>query len=104
MILPHVLVVDDNKANLIAMRTLLKGMELEVIEASSFMEARELVKQHDFALILLDVKMPEMDGAELGKCIKSIKNLRSTPLMMLSSKGMKGEASELENIGTQPIW
>ncbi|MEP9375723.1 diguanylate cyclase [Aquabacter sp. CN5-332] len=64
--LPKVLVVDDVAANLAAMRRLLVPVKAEIHLARSGNEALALCLDHDFALILLDVQMPDMDGFEVA--------------------------------------
>lgn len=67
MLRPKVLVVDDIAANLVAMRRLLSSVNAEIFEAGSGNEALSLCLDHDFALILLDAHMPDMDGFEVAK-------------------------------------
>lgn len=67
MLRPKILVVDDVAANLVAMRRLLSSVAADVYEANSGNEALSLCLDHDFALILLDAHMPDMDGFEVAK-------------------------------------
>ena len=64
-----VLIVDDNQAKLKAVVSVVSGMGLEVTTATSGREALRLLLKQDFALILLDVKMPMMDGFETATLI-----------------------------------
>ena len=57
-----VLIVDDNPAKLTSLAAVVSGMGLEVVTATSGREALRQLLQRDFALILLDVRMPTMDG------------------------------------------
>ena len=82
---PKVLVVDDTPANLLVMRRLLGRMELELIEASSGTEALSACLDHEFALILLDVNMPEMDGFETASLIGEAENNRLTPIIFVTA-------------------
>lgn len=63
-----ILVVDDRKENLIAMQKILRVLDCEIFIVESGNEALSFTLRHDFALILLDVNMPEMDGFELAEC------------------------------------
>src|SRR3546814_5265045 len=63
---PKILVVDDTPANLVAMRRLLARMDCEVVEVGDGNAALSACLDHEFALILLDVQMPEMDGFEVA--------------------------------------
>ncbi len=64
--LPKILVVDDVSANLAAMRRLLVSVKADIHVAHSGNEALALCLDHDFALVLLDVQMPDMDGFEVA--------------------------------------
>ena len=59
---PNVLIVDDRPANLLAIQRILPGLDAERFKADSGNDALRLTIHHEFALILLDVQMPGMDG------------------------------------------
>ena len=82
---PKILVVDDTPANLVAMRRLLADSGAEVYEASSGNAALALCLDHEFALILLDVNMPEMDGFEVAFLIGEDERLRDTPIIFVTA-------------------
>lgn len=82
---PKCLIVDDLKENLIALRSLLKDENINVIEASSGIEALELLLQHDFALALIDVQMPNMDGFELAELMRSTERTRNIPIIFVTA-------------------
>src|SRR6185312_5417732 len=67
-----VLVVDDSAANLIALGAVLKPLEVQVVEARSGVEAIERVANDTFAVALLDVQMPGMDGFELAQRLREM--------------------------------
>ncbi|HEX4872906.1 MAG TPA: diguanylate cyclase [Nevskiaceae bacterium] len=83
--LPKILVVDDTAANLVAMRRLLAKVEAQVIEARSGEEALRLCLDHRFALILLDVQMPEMDGFEVAEFLAGAESTRQIPIIFVTA-------------------
>ena len=82
---PKCLIVDDLKENLIALRSLLKDLNVEVLEASSGLEALEILLQHDVALSLVDVQMPEMDGFELAEIMRSTEKTKGIPIIFVTA-------------------
>jgi diguanylate cyclase (GGDEF)-like protein len=83
--LPKILVVDDTAANLVAMRRLLAHSGAELFEARSGNEALALCLDHEFALILLDVNMPDMDGFEVAALLGEAEQLRDTPIIFVTA-------------------
>jgi diguanylate cyclase (GGDEF)-like protein len=84
-LLPKILVVDDTPANLVAMRRLLARSGAHLLEASSGNEALALCLDHQFALILLDVNMPEMDGFEVAALLGETEDMRETPIIFVTA-------------------
>jgi diguanylate cyclase (GGDEF)-like protein len=82
---PKILVVDDTPANLVAMRRLLARADADIFEASSGNEALALCLDHQFALVLLDVNMPEMDGFEVAEFISENDHLNETPIIFVTA-------------------
>jgi diguanylate cyclase (GGDEF)-like protein len=82
---PKILVVDDTPANLVAMRHLLADSGAQLYEADSGNAALALCLDHEFALILLDVNMPEMDGFEVAFLIGEDEKLRETPIIFVTA-------------------
>jgi len=83
--LPKILVVDDTAANLVAMRRLLAHSGAQIFEARSGNEALALCLDHQFALILLDVNMPDMDGFEVAALLGEAEQLRETPIIFVTA-------------------
>ncbi|MND68412.1 Sensor histidine kinase LiaS [compost metagenome] len=81
-----VLLVDDNPAKLTALAAMIGDMELDVATASSGREALRLLLQRDFAVILLDVKMPEMDGVETANLIHGRPKSAYTPIIFVTAE------------------
>lgn len=82
---PKLLVVDDTPANLVAMRRLLSRVDCEVVVAASGNEALSACLDHDFALILLDVQMPEMDGFEVATLLQENERTQATPVIFVTA-------------------
>src|SRR5215831_8228405 len=80
----NVLVVDDEPRSLLAMQELLAGPDRNVVAAESGKDALRRILKADFAIILLDVRMPEMDGFETAALIRKLKRSRDTPIVFLT--------------------
>src|SRR5205807_9435020 len=83
----NILVVDDEPHSLKALEALLSGPDRTVVTASSGREALRSILKSAFALILLDVRMAEMDGFEASTLIRRLKRFRHTPILFLSAAG-----------------
>jgi signal transduction histidine kinase len=79
-----VLVVDDDARNLTALQGLLSDMPLQVVTAKSGEEALRCLLKQDFAVILLDARMPGMDGFEAARLIRERERSRHTPIIFLT--------------------
>ncbi|HEX8109668.1 MAG TPA: response regulator, partial [Kofleriaceae bacterium] len=66
-----ILVVDDIPANLVAIEAALEPLSQRIVKATSGTEALRRLLESDFAVVLLDVQMPEMDGYETARWIRS---------------------------------
>ena len=80
-----ILLVDDRPANLMALETILEDLGQDLVKATSGKEALRHVLNHDFAVILLDVKMPEMDGFETAALIREREKSRHTPILFVTA-------------------
>src|SRR4051812_34358276 len=87
---PRVLVVDDDERNLLAIRTVLEDVG-EVVEARSGEEALRHLLKDEFAVILLDVYMPGMDGYETAQIIRSREQTKRIPIVFLSAVNKETE-------------
>jgi CheY-like chemotaxis protein len=82
----NLLLVDDEPRNLFALRALLEDLGARLHCAQSGEEALRQVLKHSFAAILLDVRMPGIDGFETAAAIRSVERLRRTPIIFLSAQ------------------
>ncbi len=80
----RVLLVDDSADNLISLEAALEGLDAELVTARSGMEALRRLLEKDFAAIILDVKMPDMDGFQTAEMIRTRKRSRHTPIIFLT--------------------
>ena len=79
-----ILLVDDTPENLVSLEAALSGLDGELVLAHSGREALHHVLNDDFAAILLDVRMPEMDGFETAELIRSRPRSRQIPILFLT--------------------
>jgi signal transduction histidine kinase/DNA-binding response OmpR family regulator len=82
---PRILLVDDAPANLVALEAVLKPLGLELVKARSGMEALEKSAGGSFAVALVDVQMPEMDGFELASRIRATASGRELPIIFVTA-------------------
>jgi two-component system, sensor histidine kinase and response regulator len=109
----RILVVDDNRTNREILGNYLKSWGFQYRDAESGPEALHLLFQaveekNPFHLAITDHMMPGMDGEDLGRAIKTSTILKDTILMMLTSRGMRGDAIRMKKIGfsaylTKPV-
>ena len=82
---PNILIVDDRKENLLATEKVLRHLDAGIFKASSGNEALSLMLRHRFALVLLDVQMPEMDGFEVAMLMQQQESMRGTPIIFITA-------------------
>jgi response regulator RpfG family c-di-GMP phosphodiesterase len=82
---PKILIVDDRIENLVALEVLLQDINVRCIRALSGNEALQLTLEHEFALALIDVQMPEMDGFETVELMRKVTKTKSLPLIFVSA-------------------
>jgi signal transduction histidine kinase len=82
---PRVLLVDDRPDNLLALRAVLEPLGVELVEAGSGEEALRHLLAGEFALIILDVQMPVLDGFETARLIRGRERTRHLPIIFLTA-------------------
>ncbi|RYZ08375.1 MAG: response regulator [Myxococcales bacterium] len=88
---PRVLLVDDMQANLLALEVLLEGLPCEVHLASSGMDALGLLLHGSYAVMLLDVRMPGMDGYEVARHARMHSSCRDLPIIFMTAESPSEE-------------
>ncbi|HEY9754904.1 MAG TPA: ATP-binding protein [Oculatellaceae cyanobacterium] len=81
----NILLVDDRQENLLVLRATLSSLQQNLVEAKSGNEALKFLLEQDFAVILLDVMMPGMDGFETAKIIREREKSRHTPIIFVTA-------------------
>jgi signal transduction histidine kinase/CheY-like chemotaxis protein len=103
-----VLIVDDVASNRLLIKEFLRSTKLTTIEAENGEDAINLAKEHQPALILMDLRMPVLDGIEAMKRLRVDDDTRSIPVIILTASGMKEDQARIMEEGfsgylTKPI-
>lgn len=81
----NILIVDDRQDNLLVLESLLENMECNIIKATSGNEALSLMLDYEFAVVLLDVQMPDMDGFETAELMRMNSKTRYVPIIFVTA-------------------
>jgi two-component system sensor histidine kinase/response regulator len=100
--LPAVLLVDDVESNLVVLEALLGGMDCHLVRASTGNEALRHLLKREFAVILLDVQMPGMDGFEVARYARENPATREIPIIFLTAMHSSDE-NLLRGYGTGAV-
>lgn len=87
-----ILLVDDRSENLLALQAILEPLGQELVKATSGTEALKQILLNDFAVILMDVKMPDMDGFETTRFIKDRDKSRHIPIIFITALDENSDA------------
>jgi CheY-like chemotaxis protein len=95
-----VLVVDDDARNIFALTSMLENHDMEVVSAIDGRTAIDFIRHTpDLSLVLMDIMMPEMDGYETIREIRSDPAFRTLPILALTAKAMKGDREKCLDAG-----
>lgn len=87
----HILLVDDRPENLLALEAVLDSKDYTLVKATSGEEALRCILKYDFAVIVLDVQMPGMDGIETARLIKARDRTKDIPIIFISANSKEAE-------------
>src|SRR6188472_2699020 len=82
---PRVLIVDDEPRNLDVLEVMLQGIDCTLVRAGSADEALLCIIGHDFAALVIDIRMPGMNGIELAQMVKQRKRSQHVPILFLTA-------------------
>ncbi|HEY9716985.1 MAG TPA: response regulator, partial [Trichormus sp.] len=85
---PEILLVDDRAENIMVLRATLSSLDVTMVDANSGREALKLLLDREFAVILLDVMMPEIDGFETARLIREREKSRLTPIIFITAMSL----------------
>ena len=89
----NLLIVDDLSDNLLALEAVVRGPERTIYQASSGEQALALLLEHEFALAILDVQMPGMNGFELAELMRGTEKTRHIPIVFVTAAGKESNYS-----------
>ncbi len=81
---PKIVLVDDYEANLLALEIPLRDLNCEIFKFSSGKAALDFIEKNEIAVILLDIKMPIMDGYEVAQRVRLMPHAKSTPIIFIT--------------------
>ena len=99
-----ILIVEDSAMQLMLLQCLLEKAGLQVFAASNGMKALESIRLEPPALVISDVRMPEMDGIQLCKAIKENSSTRSIPVVMLLGSESAAEIEAIKRVGADDFF
>lgn len=81
----NILIVDDRQDNILVLESLLEGLDCCIFKATSGNEALSLMLENEFALVLLDIQMPHMDGFEVAELMRVREKTRNVPIIFVTA-------------------
>jgi diguanylate cyclase (GGDEF)-like protein len=97
-----ILIVDDHPQNILALEAVISDMGFDIVTAQSGNDALRLSLKHDFALIVLDVQMPGMNGFEVARLIRANPKTSHFPVIFVTA-GMKDLLDQIEGYETGAV-
>jgi len=95
----QILVVEDNEKNMKLLRDVLQAIGYRTLEASTAGQALALVAEHSPALVLMDIRLPDMDGVEALSRLRMDGRTASIPVLAVTAQAMKGDRERFLQAG-----
>jgi two-component system cell cycle response regulator DivK len=104
----QILVVEDNAKNMTLLRDVLRATGYRTLEASTAEQALLLATEHGPALVLMDIRLPDMDGVEALGRLRMDERTASIPVVAVTAQAMKGDTERFKEAGfdgylTKPV-
>ena len=94
-----VLVVEDNEKNMKLLRDVLKAKGFTTLEATTGAKAVELAREHSPQLVLLDIRLPDIDGVEVLRRLRADQRTASITILALTAQAMEGDRERFLTFG-----
>jgi two-component system cell cycle response regulator DivK len=104
----QILVVEDNAKSMTLLRDVLRATGYRTLEASTAKQALLLATEHGPALVLMDIRLPDMDGVEALGRLRMDERTASIPVVAVTAQAMKGDSERFREAGfdgylTKPV-
>ena len=94
-----ILVIEDNARNMTLLRDLLRASGYRTLEASTGGQAVTLATEHGPALVLMDIRLPDMDGLEALRRLRIDRRTASIPVLAVTAQAMNGDRERFKEAG-----
>jgi two-component system cell cycle response regulator DivK len=95
----QILVAEDNAKNMRLLRDVLRATGYRTLEASTGKQALRLATEHGPALVLMDIRLPDMDGVDALKQLRLDERTASIPVVAVTAQAMKGDSERFKEAG-----
>jgi len=95
----QILVVEDNAKNMKLLRDVLQATGYRTLEASTGGQALTLATEHEPALVLMDIRLPDMDGVEALSRLRMDERTASIPVLAVTAQAMEGDSERIKEAG-----
>jgi two-component system cell cycle response regulator DivK len=95
----QILLVEDNAKNMTLLRDVLRATGYRTLEATTGAQALMLASEHGPALVLMDIRLPDMDGVEALSRLRMDQRTASIPVLAVTAQAMKGDSERFKEAG-----